>query len=521
MKSKTCFLLAALNIGIVFALAAIWEFGPKESVVATLIADFAYETPAEHWEYAITSTVFAALALAMPLALSFRISARCEQAEDALRVSERRAHAIAEALPSRISYVDREQRYRFTNRAYGEFYNIKTDDLYGKKVRDLLGEDTYSKIEKYIDRVFTGKAVQYELEQSVGSDQRSYDITYVPDFDSDGSVRGFCVLINDITDRKRAADDLFHEKERAQVTLESIADAVITTDPLAKIDYLNPVAARLTGWCQDEALGQRLDQVFRVISEESPQPMPDPVAQCLAGGRAVELQGHNLLLSRTGQEYAIQATAAPIRGRQGQVLGAVLVFHDVTAMRRMAQQLAYDAAHDPLTGLVNRREFAKRLERSVASAKQHGSHHALCYFDLDLFKLVNDTAGHQAGDELLKQITGLLSGKVRQRDTLARLGGDEFGLLLDNCLLDDAEKVCEIIVSTFRDFRFFWEGRAFQVGASVGLVPITADAADAVELLTHADVACYTAKEQGRGRVHVYRKEGFAPAPSQRNAVGI
>jgi diguanylate cyclase (GGDEF)-like protein/PAS domain S-box-containing protein len=513
MKKRIILLLAVLNVGTVVALAAIWEFGLEASLLAMLFADVAHETPAEHWKYVITSTFFAGLALAMPLALSFRISAQRKRAEEALHVSERRAHVIADALPSRISYVDREQRYRFTNRAYEEFYTINADDLYGKKVRDLLGEDTYSKIEQYIERVFAGEHVQYELAQSAGSDQRYYDITYVPDFDEDGLARGFYVLINDITERKRAADDLFHEKERAQVTLESIGDAVITTDPLAKIDYLNPVAARLTGWSQDEAKGQSLDQVFRVISEESPAAMPDPVSQCLAGGRVIELQGQSLLLSRTGQEYAIQATAAPIRGRQGQVLGAVLVFHDVTAMRRMAQQLAYDAAHDPLTGLVNRREFEKRLERSVASAKQHGSHHALCYFDLDLFKLVNDTAGHQAGDELLKQVTGLLSGKVRQRDTLARLGGDEFGLLLDNCLLDDAEKVCEIIVGTFRDFRFVWEGRAFQVGASVGLVPITADAADAVELLTHADVACYTAKEQGRGRVHVYRKEGSAPAP--------
>ena len=428
-----------------------------------------------------------------------------------MRLSERRVCAIADALPSRISYVDREQRYRFINRAYEEFYNTNADDLYGTNVRGLLGDDTYRKIEKYIERVFAGTRVQYELGQIVGSDERYYDITYVPDFDGGGSVQGFYVLINDVTDRKRAADELFHEKERAQVTLESIADAVITTDPLAKIDYLNPVAARLTGWLADEARGQRLDQVFQVMDEEDPATMPDPVTQCLADGRVVELQGQKLLLSRTGQEYAIQASAAPIRGRQGQVLGAVLVFHDATAMRRMAQQLAYDAAHDPLTGLVNRREFEKRLERAVASAKQHGSHHALCYFDLDLFKLVNDTAGHQAGDELLSQVKGLLSGKFRQRDTLARLGGDEFGLLLDNCLLDDAENVCETIVATFRDFRFFWEGRTFQVGASVGLVPITADAGDAAELLTHADVACYTAKEQGRGRVHVYRKGGSAP----------
>jgi PAS domain S-box-containing protein len=289
MKKRAILLLAALNIGTVFALAAIWEFGLEASVFAALFADFAHETPAEHWEYVITSTCFAGLALIMPLALAFRISAQCQQAEVALRVSEQRARAIADALPSRISYVDREQRYRFNNRAYEEFFNIKADDLYGKKVRDLLGEDTYSKIQKYIERVLRGERLQYELEQLVGIDQRYYDITYVPDFDDDDSVRGFYVLINDVTDRKRTADDLFHEKERAQVTLESIADAVITTDPLANIDYLNPVAATLTSWSQDEARGQRLNQVFRVISEESATAMPDPVTHCLADGRVVEL----------------------------------------------------------------------------------------------------------------------------------------------------------------------------------------------------------------------------------------
>ena len=203
----------------------------------------------------------------------------------------------------------------------------------------------------------------------------------------------------------------------------------------------------------------------------------------------------------------------PIRDRDGAVLGAVLVFRDVSETRRLARQLAHEAAHDALTGLVNRREFEQRLERAVASAQRHRLGHALCYFDLDQFKLVNDTAGHAAGDALLKQVRGLLVGKFRERDTLARLGGDEFALLLENCELNEACRIAEGIVAAFREWQFTWAGRAFQIGISAGVVAVTPDCKNAQQLLTEADVACYTAKEQGRNRVYVYRKDGAYPSP--------
>ena len=195
-------------------------------------------------------------------------------------------------------------------------------------------------------------------------------------------------------------------------------------------------------------------------------------------------------------------------------MGAVLVFHDVTEPRRMAQQMAHDATHDALTNLANRREFERRLERALASAKQFGSRHALCYLDLDQFKLVNDAAGHAAGDELLRQIRGLLAGKFRGRDTLARLGGDEFGLLLENCELERALRISDMVIATLRNHRFAWQQWTFHVGVSIGLVSITADAESATQLLTQADVACYTAKERGGNRAHVYQREGTEPPES-------
>ena len=188
-------------------------------------------------------------------------------------------------------------------------------------------------------------------------------------------------------------------------------------------------------------------------------------------------------------------------------LGVVLVFHDVTENRQLARQLEYEATHDALTGLINRPEFERRLKRALNSTQQFGALHALCYLDLDQFKVVNDTAGHAAGDELLRQINVILSGMFRGRDTLARIGGDEFGLLLDNCPLERAQRIAQTVVSAIHNHRFHWEGLTYQIGVSIGLVPITAESQNTTQLFTQADVACYIAKKLGRNRVHLYQRE--------------
>lgn len=307
--------------------------------------------------------------------------------------------------------------------------------------------------------------------------------------------------------RKQAEQALFAEKERAQVTLHSIGDAVITTDGHAIVDYLNPVAEALTGWTMAEAQGKPLSEMFQIVNEQTREPAPDPVARCLQEGKIVGLANHTVLIDRHGREYHIDDSAAPIWGRDGRVLGVVLVFHDVTENRRLTRQLEYDATHDALTGLINRTEFERRLDRALTSAQQYGARHALCYLDLDQFKVVNDTAGHAAGDELLRQINSILTGMFRERDTLARIGGDEFGLLLDNCPLERAQTIAQTVVNRIRGHRFNWEGRIYQIGVSVGLVPITAETQDTAELFTQADIACYIAKEMGRNRVHLYHQQ--------------
>lgn len=313
------------------------------------------------------------------------------------------------------------------------------------------------------------------------------------------------------SERTRIERQLADTNNRALVTLHSIGEAVITSDALAVINYMNPVAEAMIGVSSAQAEGHRLSEFARCLDEKTREPLLDPIEACLRDTVPTSSSGIGILLRCDEGEHAIEFTTAPIRNGGGEVLGAVLVFKDVTEARQTALQMAHHAMHDALTGLVNRREFERRLSHAVASARLQGARHALCYLDLDQFKLVNDTAGHAAGDELLKQLTEVLRRSVRSRDTLARLGGDEFGLLLSNCPPDKAQEIAESIVVSIRDFKFVWQERNFQVGVSIGLVPIESDADGTDSLLSRADVACYTAKDLGRNRVYTYDTKNAYP----------
>jgi diguanylate cyclase (GGDEF)-like protein/PAS domain S-box-containing protein len=310
----------------------------------------------------------------------------------------------------------------------------------------------------------------------------------------------------DITDRKQAEQALFEEREKALVTLRSIGDAVVKADASGRVEFLNPAAEKLTGWRQEQALGHPLSDVFRIVDEHG-TPVQDPLAETLASGDIVEFSNHTLLTGRDASEYAVEASAAPVRDHAGRIPGVVLVFRDVTEQRRLRQRLQHQATHDSLTGLVNRREFEDRLDHAIAAFHTHGTPYVLCYLDLDQFKVVNDTAGHSAGDEMLKHIAALLQTRIRSRDTLARLGGDEFSLLLENCPLGNAREIAQNLVASVADFRFTWGERCFAIGVSVGVVPVTVEITDRAQLMTQADVACFTAKDLGRSRVHVYHAE--------------
>ena len=310
----------------------------------------------------------------------------------------------------------------------------------------------------------------------------------------------------DITERKLYEEALFREKESAQITLRSIGDGVITTDAESNVEYINPVAEELTGWKVDDASGRPIDEIFRGFHEETCEPLENPLSVSIRRSRSIKSVRPTLLIRRDGNELYIESTASPIRDGKGDVTGGVLVFHDVSESRELNRRLSYHASHDILTGLVNRAEFENRLERALKSAKARETSYALCYLDLDQFKIVNDSCGHQAGDALLGQLGALLKSKIRWRDTLARLGGDEFGVLLESCNLEQALETAEILRVAVGDFKFMWDDRSFRLGVSIGVVPISAGNEDVAALLSAADSACAAAKEAGRNRIHSFEE---------------
>ncbi|MBT9314791.1 GGDEF domain-containing response regulator [Leptothoe spongobia] len=311
----------------------------------------------------------------------------------------------------------------------------------------------------------------------------------------------------DITERKELEQSLHKEKELAQITLHSIGDAVITTDERGHIKDFNPVAEKLTGWKAKDARQRSISEVCKLVDSLTGKPLQNPALQAIKEKKAISLSNHPTLISRTGQEFGIGDSAAPIRSATGEVLGTVLVFHDVTEERGRAKQLAWQASHDPLTELFNRKKFIHSLDNAIDKLLGQDSQHMLCYMDLDHFKTVNDTCGHAAGDQLLRQVADLWRGQIRQTDVLARLGGDEFGLLLYNCKLSRATQIAESFCQSIQKLRFLYDGKVFNIGVSVGIVPITSHNTNNEQVMQLADTACYAAKNKGRNRVQVYHPD--------------
>ena len=307
-----------------------------------------------------------------------------------------------------------------------------------------------------------------------------------------------------ISYQKQLEETLAREKEQLERLLKSMGDAVITTDAAGRIKDFNPEAERLTGWSAEAAKHRPVSQVCKLIDGATRQPLEDLSALAIKAGKSVSFSNHPSLISREGRETAIADSAAPIRDKQGRAVGTVLVFKDVSVQRDRTQQLTWQATHDPLTGLANRQHFVEQLARA---SHRPGRSHVVCYLDLDHFKVVNDTCGHAAGDELLRQVSQLFTANIRQTDLLARLGGDEFGLIVYNCLTDQAHAIVCKLCNAIQKFRFLWQGKIFSIGVSIGLVPIPPEGASAAQLMSLADAACYAAKNKGRNQVQIYSED--------------
>ncbi|MFZ2508791.1 MAG: EAL domain-containing protein, partial [Steroidobacteraceae bacterium] len=303
---------------------------------------------------------------------------------------------------------------------------------------------------------------------------------------------------------------------RAQFALESLGEGLLTTDAQGRIDYMNRSAEGLTGIRREVAVGQLFSALVAFVDEHDRRALPDPVQQCLGSGSRAALGRRALMIARaTGTETGVEASASPIRGSEGEIAGAAVMLHDVSELRGLTQQMSYQASHDALTGLVNRREFERRLGEALDVARAGRQGHVMCYLDLDRFKAVNDTSGHLAGDNMLREVAALIREAVRDSDTVARLGGDEFGVLLVGCPLEKARQIADDIWRAIGEYRFVWKDRIFSVGVSLGLVEVTGDGSSLEEIMNAADSACYVAKRQAGSHVHVYSSHDEAVARSR------
>ncbi len=405
----------------------------------------------------------------------------------------------------------------YANRQFAALVGADRTDLAGRRLGDLVAPEYAELVHENIRRRLAGEpaAERYEVEVPGRDGQVSRLEINSARVDYDGGsallVTGVEILPTQTVEALRVRTE--GDSTAYQLALSSLAEAVIATDIDGRISYVNPAAERLAATSATEAVGRTLEEIIGLVDETDRRLLSDPVRQALTSGAAVSLGRRALLISRAdASERSIELSATPMRNAAGEQVGAVVLLHDVSEQRGLARQMSYQATHDALTGLVNRREFERRLEEAIESGHRGDGQHVLCYLDLDRFKVVNDTSGHLAGDSMLREVAKLLRDAVRDSDTVGRLGGDEFGMLLAGCPLEKARQIADDVCRAVGDHRFVWRDRIFNIGVSVGLVEISRESGTLEELLTAADSACYVAKKQGSGRVAVYsaRDEALA-----------
>ncbi|CAN8142104.1 diguanylate cyclase [uncultured Thiomicrorhabdus sp.] len=302
-------------------------------------------------------------------------------------------------------------------------------------------------------------------------------------------------------------EDLYEEKERAEITLRSIGDAVVVIDNQSIITYMNPAAEQITAWDHYLATGKPINEVMQLFNEGTKKPLENPGTRALRTAQVIGLSKNTILINRLGDTISLVDSAAPIIDRDGNIIGAIMVFRDATEEHSLQQRLSWQATHDTLTELHNRTAFETELERLIKISAENPQHNScLVYLDLDQFKVVNDTVGHTAGDVLLRQISNMLSHLTEDFGFLSRIGGDEFAILLNDHDLEEALAFAEKLRHSINQHRFYWENKRFQVGSSIGIAQIHGNLSKAL-ILSRADIACYLAKDKGRDRIEAYQED--------------
>lgn len=425
-------------------------------------------------------------------------------AQRALRESEERLRAVFDYSPITIDLKDTHGGYLLVNRNYAAQHGETVESVSGSRTSDIYPAQAAKAIRAHERAVLeSGKAIEREYRIKRNGSERTQLVVKFPIRDAKGEIAGIGGIGTDITERKRAEAALALSEERFQGLYDDSPDMYFAVAEDGTVTSVNRFGADYLGYSKEALIGEPF---WTLIHAEDVSFAREQIGGAF-GDRPIESelefrmvrQDQSVLWIHERIRLLPKTPSAPAELR--------IVCRDVTEAHNLSQELSYQATHDSLTGLVNRRELENRLARVLETARTEDSHHALCYLDLDQFKVINDTCGHVAGDELLRQLSEVLRSKVRHRDTLARLGGDEFGVLMEHCALRQAERVADTLRKTVEEFRFSWENKTFSVGVSIGLVAVVADSESVAAALSAADTACYMAKDQGRNRVHVYRAE--------------
>lgn len=434
-----------------------------------------------------------------------------QQVSARLREAEHNTRTILNNMPSMIGYWDSELRNRFANQAYFEWFGVLPERMPGMHLSELLGPEMFALNKPFLERALQGEPQLFERTfTDVHGNARHSMVSYLPDSE-DGKVIGIFVQVTDISERKRMENQQFDEKERMRLTLQSIGDAVVSTDAQGRVTYINPVAERLTGWQAFDAAGHNVDEVVNLLSPDNGATIISPLRKAMEKGVVGEVVRGVVVHRTSGQRFQVEETSSPITDRHGAVTGAVAVLRDVTEAVAMAEHMAHLAQYDALTDLPNRVLLQDRAQLAISQARRDGKCLAVMYLDLDGFKAVNDTLGHDVGDLLLVQFAQRLKAAVRASDTVCRQGGDEFVVLLPG--LEGADSACHVArkILASCDAPFALAGRFLQVGLSGGiaLFPQHGDTFD--DLSRQADSAMYAAKRGGRMRFMLWRGAGAEP----------
>ncbi|MBS7457124.1 diguanylate cyclase domain-containing protein [Coralloluteibacterium stylophorae] len=439
---------------------------------------------------------YAAMTVVAPLYVSLLLTS-VRAAQERRRHAQHQLQAVTDNIPALVGYVDADMRYRFNNARYEEWYGRTPRDLYGRRPQEVFGEQLAEVVVSNLAECLEGNVVHYEHE--LPTTGRYIHAICKPDRDPYGAVVGAFILVNDLTERRTMEEELFREKERAEVTLRSIGDGVATVDVGGRVTYLNPVAQALSGWGED-ALGRGVDEVLPLYEGQTEEWAVNPLREAITYNRTVEVAADVDLVRRDGSRLAIDHSAAPVHDREGRVVGAVMVFHDISQTRALHERMAHMAQHDYLTGLPNRALLTDRLEQALRRAERHGNALALMFLDMDRFKQVNDELGHAVGDGLLQEVARRLAAQVRRSDTVCRQGGDEFIVLMPEIAAADDAAVAARKLLDGAAAPFVIDGHRLKMVFSLGISVYPRDGRDAETLMRNADTAMYRAKMDGGNR---------------------